>query len=79
MQTICKNGKIFKNACRLIYGTGKGLGMAAGTGYKAGYFMAKHPKIELARTQLQKNIKPYVLAVTGIVLGITAFLMMKKS
>lgn len=78
MSKFYKNGQVLKKAFRLIYGTGKGLGIAANTGFKAGYFVAKHPKIEQAGTRIQQNIKPYMLATVGVILGFTAFMMMKN-
>lgn len=78
MQRVTKNGKILRNAFTLFKQTGRGIRMAADTGYKTGYFMAKHPEIEIARQQLQKNYKAGLLAFAGIILGIIAFLMTKK-
>lgn len=79
MEKMTKNGKILRKACRLFWQTSRGVKMAAGTGYRTGYFMAKHPEIELAGKQIQKNYKAGLLAVAGIILGIMAFLMTKRS
>ena len=78
-QKTSTNGRTLKNVCTLLMRTGQGVRMAANTGYRAGYFMARHPEIESARAQIQKNYKVGLLAIAGMALGIMAFLMMKKS
>ncbi|OGI02688.1 MAG: hypothetical protein A2Y25_11095 [Candidatus Melainabacteria bacterium GWF2_37_15] len=77
-QKTTTNGRTLKNVYTLLKRTGKGAYLAANTGYRAGYFMAKHPELENARTHLQKNYKVGLFAIAGIILGIMAFLMMKK-
>lgn len=70
--TINKNGKLLKNAIH-------GIRMAASTGYRTGYFLAKHPEIEYAGKHLQKNYRSTLFALAGILLAIIGLQLMKKS
>lgn len=79
MQKASKNGKLLRNTCKLLYNTGRRISVIAGTGYKAGYFMAKHPNIESTKNQIFKNYKAGLITIAGITIGILGFLMMKKS
>ena len=77
MRTLEKpsqNGKKVKNLCNILQKTGKGVKMAADGGYKAGYFMAKHPGVEVTKQQLQKNYKPILVSMFGFVLGALSIL-----
>lgn len=74
-----KNAKLLKNARVLIEKTGRGIKMAADTGYKTGYFMAKHPEIESASKQIRKNYKAGLIAAMAVFFGLTALLMIKKA
>ena len=78
-QRTSKNGRTLRNVCALLMRTGQGVRMAANTGYRAGYFMAKHPEIELTKDQIIKNYRTGLIALTGIGLGIVSYLLFKKS
>ncbi len=71
MRATEKNGKRFRNMMGLLQKTGQGVKFATGTGYKTGYFMAKHPEIEFAKEQIQKNYKAGLITIIG--LGIVLF------
>ncbi len=79
MESLTKNGKILRSGYSLLRGTGRGIRMAADTGYKAGYFMGKHPEIEQAKLRIFKNQKAIVLGILGLILGIAAITMTKKT
>lgn len=73
MRTMtAKNGKMLRNAIN-------GLRMAANTGYRTGYFLAKHPGIEQAGKHLQKNYRSGLIAIAGISLAIIGLLLMRRS
>lgn len=71
MKATEKNGKKFRNMVGLLQKTGQGVRFATDTGYKTGYFMAKHPGVEYAKNQIQKNYKAGLIAILG--LGISLF------
>ena len=76
-----RNEKNFKNFYTVLQKTGQGIKMAANTGYKTGYFLAKHPGVELTKNQIQKNYKTGLLAFLGIIIGLFGafkFMKMKK-
>ena len=73
-----KNAKLLKNARVFLEKTGQGIKMAADTGYKTGYFMAKHPEIEVAGKQIRKNYKAGLIAALALLFGLAAILMIKK-
>jgi len=75
MEKLTKNGKLLRSGYSLLRRTGRGIRMAADTGYKAGYFMAKHPEIELAKNHLQRNYKAGLITITGLVIGILGAIM----
>jgi hypothetical protein len=70
MKTSEQNGKRLKSAYKLLQSAGQGIKFAANTGYKTGYFMAKHPEIEMLRDGVKKNYISILLALGGIILGI---------
>ena len=78
LEKAYKNGKLLKHAYTLICGTGKGMGIAANTGYKAGYFLAKHPNIEMTKNHVMRNYKAGLLAIIGVIIGLAGFLILKK-
>ncbi len=79
MQEVSGNGKALKKAYTLLKQTGRGIKMAADTGYKTGYFMAKHPEIEIARDRVLKNYKAGLITLAGIIIGILgAFMLVSK-
>ncbi len=53
MKAMEKNGKKFKGFCTIMQRTGQGVKMAADTGYRTGYFMAKHPNVKMVKDQVQ--------------------------
>ncbi len=71
MKATEKNGKKFRNMVGLLQKTGQGVKFATDTGYKTGYFMAKHPGVEYAKKQIQKNYKAGLITILG--LGISLF------
>jgi len=81
MKTAERNGKKLKNAYAALQKTGQGLKFAADSGYKTGYFMAKHPGVKIAKEQIQKNYKVGLLTVAGmglITLGLVKVLLNLK-
>jgi|GEM_PF-3603064 len=71
MRTAQKNGRKFRSVYTLLRRTGQGVKFATDTGYKTGYFMAKHPGIQYTKEQIQKNYKAGLVALLGV--GITLF------
>ncbi len=69
MKTMEKNGKKLKGIYTLLQKTGHGVKMAADTGYKTGYFMAKHPVIKHTKDQIQKNYKVGLITFLGLSLS----------
>jgi hypothetical protein len=81
MKTAEQNGKRIKDAYKLLQTAGQGMKIAADTGYKTGYFMAKHPEVEMVKKSIQRNRVAILLALVGIVLGavgIAGFMAKKK-
>lgn len=74
MRTVEKNGKKVKNVLGLLQKTGQGVRFATNTGYKTGYFMAKHPGIELAKNQIQKNYKAGLIALLGFMISLAGLI-----
>jgi hypothetical protein len=69
MKTAEQNGKKFKDAYKILQTAGQGMRLAADTGYKTGYFMAKHPEVESLKKRVQKNHLLILLTFAGILLG----------
>lgn len=80
MKTAEQNGKKVQDAYKLLQTAGQGVKFAADTGYKTGYFMAKHPEVEEIKKGMQKNSKIIILTLVGVILGMIGFagLMSKK-
>lgn len=74
MEKVSRNNKKTKNLYLLLQQAGRGVKMAADTGYKTGYFMAKHPGIETTKKSIQKNYKPILLGMVGFVIGVMSIL-----
>ncbi len=70
MKVTEKNGKKFKSAYSVLQKTGQGVKFATNTGYKTGYFMAKHPNIEKVKNNIEKNYKTGLLALIGLGVGL---------
>ena len=70
MKTVEKNGKKIKGIYTLLQKTSHGVKMAADTGYKTGYFMAKHPNVKIVKDQVKKNYKVGLITILGLALSV---------